>query len=83
VTAARWDGVVARLKAAGWSLSDVAGLLGITQSAVSQVAKRPSPRVQAAIARILGVSPASLWPERYDADGLPVDRRRIARKEAA
>jgi lambda repressor-like predicted transcriptional regulator len=55
------------LQRAGSSFNQIARELGISHSTVLAVSNRRavSARVQEAIARKLGVSPASIWPERY------------------
>ncbi len=55
------------LQRVGSSFNEIARELGISHSTVLAVSNRRavSARVQEAIARKLGVSPASIWPERY------------------
>ena len=55
------------LQRAGSSFNEIARELGVSHSTVLAVSNRRavSARVQEAIARKLGVSPAEIWPERY------------------
>lgn len=55
------------LQRAGSSFNEIARELGVSHSTVLAVSNRRavSARVQEAIARKLGVSPAQIWPERY------------------
>ncbi|AFL75371.1 helix-turn-helix domain-containing protein [Thiocystis violascens] len=73
--AARWELIKAALRARGSSLSAVARDLGLTREAVHHVHRNRYPAVEAAIASVLEVSPADLWPDRYHADGRPVRQR--------
>ncbi len=49
---------------------------GLSQSAVKTALWKPYGRGEAAIARALDMRPQDIWPERYDADGLPIHRRK-------
>lgn len=55
------------------SLTAVAALLGLSVNSVSGAIRRPgnSFKTERRIADLLEVSPQSLWPERYDAEGRP------------
>ena len=69
-----WPRVKAALEDAGSSLSAVAGDLNITRFTVANTKRRPNPRVQAAIANIIGQEPKVIWPTRYTSKGRPVIR---------
>lgn len=73
--AARWELIKGALRARGSSLSAVARSLGLSREAVHHVRNRPYPAVEAAIAKVVGDSPAALWPDRYDKAGAPKRKR--------
>lgn len=76
--AARWELIKAALRARGSSLSAVAREMGLTRSTVHCVQYHRYPSVEAAIAKLLDVTPQELWPDRYHADGTPVRQRPTA-----
>ena len=51
---------------------------GFHISSVSQALKTPMPRVEAVIARFLGIKPQAIWPSRYDRAGHPLRDRSTA-----
>jgi len=57
------------LKGKGKSFASVARDIGVGRRAVSQAMFQPSDRVEQAIAALVGVPPAQLFPERYDPSG--------------
>ena len=61
------------LKAAGTSISALARELGVAPATVTIVSQghRRSHRIQAAIARKLGLDVQKLFPERYGEDEMP------------
>lgn len=76
----QWMGIRARLLTKGYTLARLADELGVSQQAVSDVRYRPNARIQAAIAELLGVSPASLFSDRYTSDGaMPINQVRRSR----
>lgn len=66
----RHEHVKRRLKAANSSLSNVARRLALSPTTVTVVSQgyRTSGRVQAEIAAVLGTTPETLFPERYQVD---------------
>jgi Ner family transcriptional regulator len=52
-------------------LASVAREAGVTKQQTQVAMGRPYPRMERYIANALGLSPQELFPERYDADGLP------------
>ena len=56
-----------RLRCAGTSLADISKFLGVSQSSVTVVSQgyRRSHRIQAEIAKRLGLRPEDLFPDRY------------------
>jgi Ner family transcriptional regulator len=60
-----WAQIKCALEERGHTLASLARKLEVSRSAISKVKVRPSPRVQAAIARAVGMKPEELWPERY------------------
>lgn len=55
----------------GRSLAQVAADAGVARSTLYQTFLKTYPRMEKVIADAVGLAPADLWPERYDADGLP------------
>lgn len=67
----RWAWVIYQLGLEGRSLAEVAAEAGVQRQTLYHAQKRPYPRMEKIIADALGLHPAQLFPERYDADGLP------------
>jgi Ner family transcriptional regulator len=63
--------VLAALKKRGHSLAGLSVANGYHPTAAGKALKRPWPAVEAIIAAALGLSPALIWPSRYDGDGQP------------
>lgn len=64
--------VKAELDLAGWSLRQLGFEHGYTgDSSLSEVFRRPWPKVEGIIASTLGHKPHEIWPTRYDASGKP------------
>ena len=64
--------VVAAMRLKGISLRQLATLNGYTNpNSISTALHRPYPQAEALIAEVLGVSPQTIWPSRYDRNGLP------------
>jgi Ner family transcriptional regulator len=61
--------IKARLEEAGWKLREVDREFGLGRDACSNCLRLPHEPAEQAIATVLGVHPASLWPERYDKNG--------------
>lgn len=60
----RWEWVKYQLRTRGHSLAEVARQLGISSAAVKNAKRMPYPRVERAIATLLELAPAQIWPER-------------------
>ncbi|MDO8931840.1 MAG: helix-turn-helix transcriptional regulator, partial [Rhodocyclaceae bacterium] len=71
--------IVASLHKAGHSLSGLARSHGYTSSsALAQALQHPYPKAERLIAEAInndGVTPATIWPSRYHADGTPKSGR--------
>lgn len=66
------EDVKAAVRKTGTTLTALALAAGLSESAVRMTLRRPWPRVQALIARHLGLPPQEIWPSRYDARGRPL-----------
>ena len=60
-----WPDIKSELEKRGITLSLLASQLEVSPQAVSKVKKRPSQRVQQAIAEALDEEPEEIWPDRY------------------
>lgn len=90
-----WYRIKAAVEAHGGTLADVAVQAGVEASSIYHVKRWPNPRLQAAIARTIGISASDVWPSRYDRQGQPVSRhnwiklntvpprRRVQKRKAA
>ncbi|HUN39355.1 MAG TPA: helix-turn-helix domain-containing protein [Acetobacteraceae bacterium] len=67
--------VLAALKKRGFSLAGLSVANGYHPTAAGKALKRSWPAMEAIIARALDVSPAAIWPSRYDPAGLPIADR--------
>lgn len=67
--------VVYQMQLQGRSLSAVAAANGVARQCLYSAFLRPYPRMEKLIADAVGLAPPVLWPERYDADGLPNRRK--------
>ena len=63
----------------GESLAAISRRLGLAPQTAQEALRRPYPRVELEIARVIGVAPAAIWPERYGAH----DKSEGARREAS
>lgn len=63
--------VVYRLRDAGLTLRALAERHNYHASAIGKALTKPWPAVEAIVAAALGVTPAEIWPSRYDEDGRP------------
>lgn len=59
----------------GLSMADIARDAGVTRECLYQVFCKTYPRMEKVVADAVGLPPAVLWPERYDAEGLPLYRK--------
>lgn len=76
----RWEWIKFQLRARGSSLAKLAEDLAVTPQAVKNAKRQPYPRVERAIASALSLETFELWPERWNADGVP-HRQRPKRAE--
>jgi Ner family transcriptional regulator len=67
--------VLAALKKRGHSLAGLSVAHGYHPTAAGKALKRPWPAMEAIIATALGLTPAHIWPTRYDASGQPIGVR--------
>ena len=65
------EDIKAAIRKTGVTLTALSVAAGFSPSAVRTCLLVPIPRVQAAIARHLGLKPQDIWPSRYDANGRP------------
>lgn len=64
--------IVAALRKAGWSLAQLSLQHGYTdRGALGQAICKPYPKAERIIAETLGVTPQTIWPTRYDENGVP------------
>lgn len=64
----------------GRSMAQVAADAGVNRSCLYSAFFKPYPRMERAIAESVGLTAQQLFPERYDADGLPARRMGRPRK---
>lgn len=64
--------VKAAIRMTGTTLTALALDNGLSESAVRRALTQPWPRVQAIIAKHLGLAPQTIWPSRYDPRGKPL-----------
>lgn len=72
--------IIYQLTLQGRSLASVARKAGVRRQTLYQVFLKPYPRMEKVLADALAMTPQHLFPERYDADGLPVRRMGRPRK---
>jgi Ner family transcriptional regulator len=63
--------VIAALRKSGTSLRQISISQGYRPASLSAALHRPWPKAERTIAAVLGLSPHSIWPSRYDASGQP------------
>lgn len=68
---ARRAWILFQLKLKGHTLGSLARSLGVSRNTTCSALHRQYPRMEAAIAKKLGLRPQQLWPERYLGDGTP------------
>lgn len=71
----RWEWIKYQLRTRGTSFANLARQLDVQRNAVTGVKRLPYPRMERAIAKALDLSPAMIWPERWNADGSPSRQR--------
>jgi Ner family transcriptional regulator len=73
---ARRAWVILELQLRGHTLADVARAAGVNRQTLYQTFHRSYPRMEACIARAVGLRPEQLFPERYWHDGTTLARKR-------
>lgn len=63
--------VIYRVSLQGRSLAHYAREAGVTRTCLYRAFIQPYPRMEKIVADAVGLTPQILFPERYDADGLP------------
>lgn len=63
--------VVAALRKAGWSLRRLSKAHGYHPDALKHALHRPWPAAERLIAKAIGITPQTIWVDRYDANGWP------------
>ncbi|MBZ9574381.1 helix-turn-helix domain-containing protein [Modicisalibacter sp. MOD 31.J] len=71
----RWEWLKYQLRSRGSSFRKLSDELGVSSNAVLMAKYGPYPRMERAIARKLDLSPSTIWPERWNADGTPSRQR--------
>lgn len=61
---------------AGWSFSQLSLANGLTRCTLAMALNKPYPNAERIIAKALGVTPAVIWPSRYDASGVSLQSSR-------
>src|ERR1700728_891990 len=67
--------VLAALKKRGQSLAGLSVANGYHPTAAGKALKRPWPAMEAIIATALDLTPAHIWPSRYDREAHPISPR--------
>lgn len=75
--------VIYQVSIQGRSLAAVAREAGVKKQTLYRAFDIPYPRMEKVIADAVGLTPQILFPERYDADGLPNRRMGRPKKSAA
>ncbi|MBY0572573.1 MAG: helix-turn-helix domain-containing protein [Undibacterium sp.] len=63
------------LEKAGWTLAALGKSRGYQRGSLVNVLNTPYPKAERIIAEVLGTTPQTIWPSRYNQDGLPVSGR--------
>lgn len=66
------EDIKAAIRKTGTTMEALGMSAGFSRSVVGICLRRAIPRVEALIARHLGLKPQDIWPSRYDADGQPL-----------
>jgi Ner family transcriptional regulator len=74
------EDIKAAIRKTGCTATDLGRRHGLSASAVRRALRCPWPKVQAIIAKHLGVRPQEIWPSRYDTRGRPLRGLRSADK---
>src|SRR3569832_561680 len=62
--------------------TQIADDAGVSRQCLYQVFNRTYPRMEKVITDTQSLAPKELWPERYDADGLPIYQKKHPKKTA-
>jgi Ner family transcriptional regulator len=68
-----------QLEVRGYSFASIARELGVHRNAVQSATRCSYPKMEAAIAGKLGLTPEAIWPERYSS-GVQITRKRRGRQ---
>ncbi len=63
--------IVAAFRKRNTTLARYSRQCGYTSTWLAQATGRPYPKAERVIAEFLGISPQTIWPSRYHADGTP------------
>jgi Ner family transcriptional regulator len=75
--------IKAAIRMLGLNLADLSRQHGYASDAVRRVIKRGgSAPLERIIADVIGQEPKTLWPDRYDHEGHPIDRRLLHMRHA-
>ena len=66
------EDIKAAIRKTGMTLGALSLTHKLSRRAVSVTLQKPWPRVQAIVAKHIGVAPQVIWPSRYDASGAPL-----------
>lgn len=66
------EDVKAAIRKTGTTLAALCQAHGLNRASINCMWHRPWPRVQAIVAKHLGLLPQDIWPSRYDPDGEPL-----------
>ena len=69
--------IKAALEKAGWTLSKLAAAHGYARNTLCVPLKMAWPKGERIIAAKLGTTPQTIWPSRYNDEGMPLSGRRI------
>jgi len=75
--------IIYQAKLKGRTLAQIAREAGVSRQCIYSVFRRPYPRMEKVVADALGMAVNVLWPERYYANGLPINRRGRSKKSVA
>ena len=68
--------ILAALKKRGQSLAGLSVANGYHPTAAGKALKQPWPAMEQIVAAALDLTPQTIWPSRYDNDGLPLPRKK-------
>lgn len=71
----RWEWIKYQLRSKGFTFVSLGRELNVSAGAPQLVKYTPYPRLERAIAKRIGLTPAQIWPERWNADGTPCRQR--------